>query len=330
MLVLIGVAYAAAGWADPPVRVRTAKLAEIALYPERSAPATVLSLNEARFSAEVAARIVEIPVRVGEVVERDAVLARLDCRDFELQLRATDARALALGKRIGLAERRLERTRKLTMQHSVSEEVLDERDSELAVLNAEREGLGAEIDKARLQVSRCRITTPFRAVVTDRIAAEGQYVAIGDPVVAVLDSDRLEVSAQVYSGDIDQVAIVEELFFVTHGSYLPVKIRLVVPAVDPETRNREVRLEFTDRGALPGTAGKLVWRDARAHIPGTLLVRREGELGIFVADRGVARFVVLPNAQAGRASPADLAPTTPLVIEGHYALRNETAIEEIN
>ena len=83
-----------------------------------------------------------------------------------------------------------------------------------------------------------------------------------------------------------------------------------------------MRLVFDDQSALPGAAGKLVWKDPRPHIPGTLLLRREDELGVFIVNDGHAKFIPVPSAQAGRASPADLPKTANIVTEGRYALKD--------
>jgi len=57
---------------------------DIAMYPRREAPAAVVSLNESRIAAEVAAVIVAMNAEAGQVVDKGAVLARLDARDSSL------------------------------------------------------------------------------------------------------------------------------------------------------------------------------------------------------------------------------------------------------
>jgi hypothetical protein len=102
----------------------------------------------------------------------------------------------------------------------------------------------------------------------------------------------------------------------------PVNLRAILPSINSETRNSEVRLLFQNGPALPGASGKLIWKDLRAHIPGNLIVKRNGDLGVFIYDAGKARFVALPGAQAGRASPVDLSLNSTIITEGHFALKN--------
>ena len=79
--------------------------------------------------------------------------------------------------------------------------------------------------------------------------------------------------------------------------------------------------------ALPGAAGQLIWRDPRPHIPAEYLVRRGGALGVFIIENGAARFIAIPAAGSGRASPTTLAPATRIVVTGQFALRQGERVE---
>ena len=160
---------ASGAWAQERTRVKVGQLADLAVHPRQSAPATVISLNSARLSAQIKARIDEIAVRVGEVTEPGQVLARLDCADYRLAARQAEARLASLEARLGLAERRLARARKLEERQTVSEELLDERKADLAVLRGDLGGALAQLEKAKLDVSRCAIRSPYRAVIIARV-----------------------------------------------------------------------------------------------------------------------------------------------------------------
>lgn len=313
-------------WAQERTRVKVGQLADLAVYPRQSAPATVISLNSARLSAQIKARIDEIAVRVGEVTEAGQVLARLDCADYRLAARQAEARLASLEARLGLAERRLARARKLEERQTVSEELLDEREADLAVLRGERGGALAQLEKAKLDVSRCAIRSPYRAVIIARVGSVGEFADVGADLLEVLDLERLEVSAQVPARDIEQVKTIPNLLFEDSAGRHAVKLRVVMPTVNTQTRNREARLLFVDAPALPGAAGKLVWRDNRPHVPAKLLARRETGFGVFLYDNGKARFHLIPGAQQGRSTPVALSPDARLVTEGHYGLQDGQAV----
>lgn len=313
--------------AEEAVSVKTASLAELAIYPQHSAPATVVSLNATGVAAEIPAKIEVIDVRVGDIVEKDQLLVRLTCVDYKLEQAGAEARLESFNARIELAKRRLKRTRELTMKQSVAEELLDERESELAVLQADRTAAVASLNLTKVHVATCVISSPFRALVTERSSSVGNYAEVGKTLVRILDIEQLEVSAQVNAQDVTQLKSSTQLLFEHDGSSYAVNLRAILPSINSETRNQEVRLLFQNGPALPGASGKLVWRDLRPHVPGNLIVRREGELGVFIYANDKVNFKVLPDAQAGRASPVDMALTSILVTDGHFSINdNDTVV----
>ena len=317
-------------FANEKITVNTAPLSDVAIYPQRSAPATVISLNESTISARITAQVQELPVRVGDIVDAGSTLAKLDCSDYKLASRESRSRIEALNAQIELAKRRLERTKTLTLKQSVSEELLDERESALAVLKADIRGAKADFEMANVNESRCIVKSPFRALIVERTSAVGQFTNVGSALVKIMDIEQLEISAQAFTQDTDQINKSSELIFEHAGKKYPVELRTVMPAINTETRNREVRLVFKSEPALPGAAGKLFWRDTRAHIPGEFLVNRDGKLGVFSIEDNVAHFISIPAAQAGRASPTTLPVNTPLVIEGHFSLKEADNVSVTN
>lgn len=307
--------------------VRVARLDSIAVYPAHAAPATVVSGSEAELSAELAARIIAFPPAVGDVVDKGATIARLDCRDYELALAAARADLAELEARLDLAERRLERARELTARQSLAVEVLDERSAERTVAQAQIAGARARIERDAVAVSRCVVTSPFRAALIERLAPLGQYTAVGEAVARVIDLDDIELSAQVGADDVAAIEATTSLDFVTGGRHYPVSLRVAVAAITTATRTRELRLRFTGAHPLSGTAGELEWRDARPHVPGSVLVQRGDALGLFVVADGHARFTALPAAQAGRPSAVALPDEALVVTEGQYGLNDGDSVE---
>ena len=304
------------------VAVKTARIKDLAIYNWKSAPATVISLNDTSVAAQIKARVDEISVKVGEVIDAGSVLVRLDCTDYRIAEQRVEAEIGALEARIRLAERRLERTRKLEQQQTASEELLDQREADLAVLHAQRRGAMSQLENAKVNVSRCTIRSPYRAVVTARLAAVGEFADMGTKLVEIMDIEQLEISAQVPALDIETVEQAEEIYFEDTASRYAVMLRTVTPAVNTQTRNREVRLLFSNGPALPGAAGKLIWRDSQPHVSAKLLVRRGNDFGIFISNTGKARFHVIPGAQQGRTTPVDLPLDTVVITEGHYRLED--------
>lgn len=311
--------------AESPVPVKAAPLKSIAIQSERSAPATVVSLSDSRIGAELNARVQEIPVRVGDVVEPGAVLARLDCGDYELEADELEASLKGISARIAFARQQLQRARTLEKQRTISQELLDQREAELATLLADRESHRARLAMARRKLQKCIVRAPFQAAVLERLASTGEYVAPGSPLIRVLDIAHLEVSADLLAEDAKTLDGSTMITFRNGAQAYPVELRALIPVIDPLSRAREARLLFLESAALPGTAGRLVWQAGLA-LPADLLVRRGGKLGVLLAEKGQARFIPVPNAQEGRPAVVNLPPQSLVITEGRFGLSDGDAI----
>ena len=306
-LLVCGVPVALAAQAKP--------LRDIALHPLRSASATALSLNEAPLSAQIQADVESIPVRVSQRVKKGDVLVKLDCADYQLALQLARARVRAAEARLTLARSQRDRTGHLLSQQLTSQEMADTADAEAIARSAEHEEAQIGQRSATLDVSRCEIKAPFDGIVTERNIAEGQLASVGSPLVTVVETGRIELSARIDPADIPLLRQAGELYF-DDGAQVPVSILHLGGVIDPSTRNQEVRFTFPDKQPLPGTAGKLVWRDPRPFVPAQYIVKRKQHYGVFVRRNGVAEFVALESPTPGRANPVDLPPDTLIVVDG--------------
>ena len=151
---------------------------------------------------------------------------------------------------------------------------------------------------------------------------KGALAAPGTPLVRLVETAEPEVSAALRPEEVEAVRQATALHFQYLGARMPVQLRRAVPVVDPRTRPVEARLTFTGPGASPGASGRLVWSDATPHVPGDLLVRRGGRLGVLVADDGTARFVPLDGAQEGQPAPLALPAGTRIGVEGRERLND--------
>ena len=145
-----------------------ASLKDIAVFPERDAPASVLAANESKIAAEVAGQIVELTDAVGGVVPKGAVLARIDARDYELALARARAALDASRARTLQAETQLTRARDLHAKNFISADGLIQRETEAAVQRADVKLNEAQLASAERNLAKCVIRAPFAAVVRAR------------------------------------------------------------------------------------------------------------------------------------------------------------------
>lgn len=313
--------------ADDPIPVLTQPLYELALYPESTAAAQVISLNDAAIAAQVNGLVAEVPVRVGDTVKAGSVLVKLDCKDFELERARLKAEGQAVMARLELAQWQLKQSELLASQQTLPVERVQQRRSELAVLRGDLAAHAARIQTTQRQIAHCNVKAPFAGVVTARGTAVGQLVSSGTALVHLLDLTRAEVSAQVSSRDITALRNAGDLVFEHEGQRYPLKLRAVLPTIQNQTGTQEVRLDFVGKRSQPGAAGRLVWQDQALHIASELLVKRGEQLGVFTEQAGVAHFHPLPDAQNGRPAVIDLSPDTPIIVSGQYSLNEGSKVK---
>ncbi|MFN3884758.1 MAG: efflux RND transporter periplasmic adaptor subunit [Rhodocyclaceae bacterium] len=303
-------------------------VAELAIYPERSAPATVVGKHEARLSAEVAAPILAMPVDVGQTVRKGEVVVRLDARDAQLALERAQAAVAQAEARHAQAKAQFARARALREKNFISAEALTIRETELAAAAADARAAVAQRETARRALEKHTLRAPFDAVVRARSGQVGELAAPGTILLTLVSHLELELAAQLQPRDAEslQRAVSPAPTFESAGQRHEVRLLRVSPAVNRESRSIEARLAFVGQPPAAGSEGRLVWREVQPHLPAELLVQREGRLGVFVAEGGKARFHALPQAQEGRPAPLDLPTDARIVTQGRHAVQDGQAL----
>lgn len=312
--------------AAPPVPIQSRPLSELAIHPQREASAQVVSLNLAKLSAELAARIDRIPVEPGQRIAKGAVVAQLDCTDARIAAQRAQAALESSQARLKLAQLQLQRSTELAAKNFISGDALDAKKTETAVVASEVRLDTAARAAAQRDVGKCTLRSPFPAIVEARLAQVGELASPGTPIVQLWDTSRLQLAVQVQADDAAQLTQAQPAF-VSQGQAYAVKLLRVSPAMNPASRTREARFAFPQAAPAPGSYGVLRWRDPHAFVPADYLVRRNDTLGVFVVSQGRARFVPLPDAQEGRPAVAGaLAAETLLVTDGRFTLQDGMAV----
>jgi RND family efflux transporter MFP subunit len=312
--------------AHPPV-VGAKPFKDVALFPEREAPASAVSLNESRLSAEVSATVKDVAFDVGQVAPKGAVLIRLETRDYELALAKAQASLDSSRARARLAEQQLARSRELARQNFYSAEALTQKETEFAVQQAQVKLDEAQLAQARRNLEKCTLRAPFQAIVRSRQAQVGELAAPGTPLMTLSDAAHIEIAAQVPPRDVASLQGATEVRFTGSGGEHAVKLLRISPAISREARSVDVRLAFAAKAAAPGADGRILWRDPQPHLPADLVSKRGPVFGVFVLESDKARFVALPGAQEGRPVAAAMLAEKLIVTDGRHGLADGHAVQ---
>jgi len=321
---------AAANTGTLPVTIETRALREVVIYPQRELAASVIPRNESKLSAEVSGVLLRWTAEAGSTVHKGQILAEIDPTDFRLAVAQAEAAVDGSLARLKQAEQQRERSRALVARGFFSQEAQLQRDTEVALRRSELASHRAQLAVARRQLAKATLHAPFAASVKERLAQTGEVVTPGTVLYVLAESGAAEVSANIAPADAAGLRRAQEISFEVGGEAYPLRLLRIGGTVSAPARTQEVRLRFATGAAPPvppGSDGRLLWREPQAHLPAQLLVRRGGEIGIFVQRGGDARFVALRGAQEGRAAAVKLPADTRVVVRGQATLQDGAAIK---
>ncbi|MBF0137440.1 MAG: efflux RND transporter periplasmic adaptor subunit [Magnetococcales bacterium] len=329
-LVLSVIYFPASVWSAEALPVTVRPLAELVVHLSGEAPAEVVAVRDSHLAAEVAGRIRDVLVQVGDQVAAGDLLVVQDDRLPRLRASEAEGGLRELQANRELAVRQVTRARTLREKGQAALEQLERRETELAVLEAGIRRQEAALAALRLQVEQCRITAPFAGQVVNRAAQPGMWAGPGTPLLRLVDTKETRVSAQMAAGQAEQMDKVSGWLFVLGGQQMPVTLQALLRVASATARTREARFLFTGASPSVGSSGRLVWKDARPHLPAWLLVRRGEKLGMFLVQDNKGMFHVLPEAQEGRPVLLDaglqIPATAMVVIKGRETLTDGQAV----
>jgi membrane fusion protein (multidrug efflux system) len=178
------------------------------------------------------------------VVEPGEVLVALDVSVEEAELRALEARA-------ALATTTLARLERMVERRAVSAIELDNA-------RAERDVVGAEVERTRAVIARKTIRAPFRARVGLSDVHPGQFVEAGTELTTLQGVESAAhvdfAVAQTVAGGLrpgDEVQV-----FAAHDEAIAIVARIVAvdAIVDAVTRNARVRARIEGAALSPGAS----------------------------------------------------------------------------
>ncbi len=208
-----------------PVEVQCAKPVQRDIVKTVQAPGEVEAFLEVDISAEVVAKIIEMPVEEGDVVKKGDLLSRLDDADYRARLRQAQANVEKLKAAVLQGEADHEKAdRDLKHQVGLSEsdatsalELADYRTTAVrarAALEIRRQELiEAEslLEAAKEDLAKTVITSPIDGIVAQRFAKAGEVVITGtmnNPgtrIMVISDLSKMQVRCRVDESDVPSV-----------------------------------------------------------------------------------------------------------------------------
>ena len=210
------------------------------------------AVNAAFVKARVAGELQELQVREGDFVQAGQIIARIDSTEYAARLRQAQQQAQAAKAQVDIAQRSFDNNRALVDQGFISKTGLDASASNLAAAQASFSAAqaGAEVLQKALEDTVLR--APIAGQVAQRLAQNGERVAIDARVVEIVDVRRLELEATVAVAEAMQVRVGQSAQLSFEGAAQPVAARVVRinPNATPGSRAVMVYLAITGNEAL--------------------------------------------------------------------------------
>lgn len=286
----------------------------------------VVAQTSAKIAAKVPGRVAEVFVEEGQVVEKDAKIARLEDTDFKTTLATARARASAVRARVeiarsNLAELRvtLARDKPLAEKGVIAKAPIDDLEAKLGSLTsslraaeAEAAAADAETRGLEVQLGSYLITSPIAGTVVNKLVAVGEAVSpgFGTPsVVEIVDFASLVVEVDVPEARLSQLAP-ERPAEIVLDAYPEKRLRGAVKEIGRRINRAKatvpVKVRFVDRPAevLPEMAARVSFLsealDEQAIkapptlvVPAAAVVQRAGRDVVFVYDDEHVRLVTV-------------------------------------
>jgi len=303
---------------------------------EVSGSGSVRAHRTATVSAEVAARVEELPAAEGTGVRQGALLVRLNDRDIQHQLDA--ARASISREQLNLAKADYERKERLFNDGAVVRSVYEQAKNQYLSLKSAYDSTQAQISQLRDQLSKTRITAPISGVVVKTFVNPGEFVAPGAPVVVLENMEEVLVKVELADRDFVGVQLGQPVEATTDafpGRVFRGEVNRLGSAANPVTRTFEVEARLQNPDFSLRT-GMIVWlriirgKQQGLVVPTEALVEESGErAAVFVVRGGVAvRVGVRLGQRLDRAVEVleGLSEGEQVIVYGHDQLRDGQAV----
>lgn len=199
----------------------------------------------------VAGQIIERKVRLGDVIHRGQIVARLDPVDAEKQLAVARAALDAADHRLVFARQTLERDRAQQAQNLIAANQLEQSENDYAAALAARTEASNQWAVAGNALRYNSLIADHDGLITSENADTGQVVAAGQAVYGLAWSGDVDVTLDAAASDLAKIANGQSAvvtFPALPGRHFTGRVREIAPAADPQSRTYRVKLTLLDGG----------------------------------------------------------------------------------
>ncbi len=240
------------------------KVGDAASMAGRWFPGRAKATQEVDLSFRVAGPLITRPIDVGDEVKKDQILARIDPRDFETNLRNVQGQLAKVKAALKRAQADFDRISRIRKQDpgAVSEAMVDRAREAMDRSKAEIKSLTAAVEAAKDQLNYTYLKASFDGTVVAIYVENFEYVKAKQPIARIIDHSQIEMIVNVpeslitYADDVTKVRIRFDTF---QDREFSGQIKEIGREASQKTRTYPVTVimgQPEDIKILPGMAGQ--------------------------------------------------------------------------
>ena len=176
---------------EKPTLVSVTQIKKQAVETTEQAVGSLEGLDNPTISAEVAGRVVKIHVNTGEAVKLGQLVATLDASDFVMQRTEAQAEVARIEALLANQAKTVERSQALVNRKFISQNAVDNDIAQQNVLKEQLSAAKAHVGSINHTSSKTKIYSPVNGNVEKKLADEGNFVKIGDPIIMIVSKQHL-------------------------------------------------------------------------------------------------------------------------------------------
>jgi RND family efflux transporter MFP subunit len=204
-------------------------------------------------SFRVPGKLIERKVRIGDIVKKGQLVARLDPIDAQKQLASARAAADAARHRLAFARQQLDRDSAQAAQNLIAANQLEQTQDAFSAALAGHEEAAAQEVVARNNLQYNSLIADHDGLITSENADTGQVVTPGQAVYGLAWNGETDVTLDAAASDLARMAVGQSAsvaFPALPGRTFEARVREITPAADPQSRTYRVKLTLENPGQL--------------------------------------------------------------------------------
>lgn len=208
--------------------------------------------EEATISAQVAGQLEKTYVDVGDRMKTGQEIALIDTTSYEAFANASGANLTRANASAANAAQNLKRIQDLQKEKIASTSDLDAAVADAARTQAEVKAAEANDAVVRLNLDHSRVKAPFDGVIAERLASAGDYLAIGTPILRLVQTDPLRLRLEVPERESVAVLVGQNVRVTVEGDTNIYRGQLarIAPAIRADNRMLLVEADVPNPGGL--------------------------------------------------------------------------------